>query len=670
MGMFGSLYLGVSGLQSNQEALNVVAHNVTNTDTKGYTRQQVSYGTREYNTVSKNSSGAAMKQTGLGVFITEVRQVRDRFVDASYRNQAGRQSFYDISNSAIEEIQDIFGEMDGPAFQESMEDMWYAVSELAKEPCSEVNQAMVMQYAQSFVEAAQNVYKDMSSYQDRLNEQIKGCVDKINDLGKTIYKLNEKIRAIAAGGVENPNDLLDQRNQALDELGSMINISYNEDAYGNVLVKAEGHDFVTMNTVNEMGYQTEEDERVGAAGFYNVFWKDSATPDYMREGRYIPDTIRNNPLSNITATGQVFNWDLPISSKLDTDVGQLKGMLMARGDHRGTYRDLASEESYAKVADSIMVNLMAEFDGLVNNFTTTVNDVLKNVTMTPEERIGGLLLDFQDYYAYNTTDQDYTKLQLFDDAFIGQIEGMLEGRVVDEQLKKDVLNALDNKFYNIDKNFRSDTEAYTQYSELYEKVGKALDGLMGRDNTKNKTLGYMRDEKGKPVQIFERISTDEYRKDDAGNYLSMKGEDPNNNGTWFTTSNLVVCADLLQYPTHLGLRLPDGSEDRASAEALRDAFAKDSYVLNPTLTNKTSLRKYYANFVAQIANSGNVYKNLKENQDLTVESIEANRQGSIGVATDEELSNMIKFQNAYNASSRFINVIDECIEHLVTTLGA
>ena len=247
---------------------------------------------------------------------------------------------------------------------------------------------------------------------------------------------------------------------------------------------------------------------------------------------------------------------------------------------------------------------------------------------------------------------------------------MLDGKVVDETLKKQVLDALDNKFFNIDKNFRSDTEAYTQYSEMYEKVSKALDGLMGRDNSKNKAMGYMRDEKGKPVQIFERISTDEYRKDDAGNYLSMKGEDPNNNGTWFTTSNLVVCADLLQYPTHLGLRLPDGSEDRASAEALRDAFASESYVLNPTLTNKTSLRKYYANFVAQIANSGNVYRSLKENQDLTVESIEANRQGNIGVATDEELSNMIKFQNAYNASSRFINVIDECIEHLITSLGA
>ena len=64
------------------------------------------------------------------------------------------------------------------------------------------------------------------------------------------------------------------------------------------------------------------------------------------------------------------------------------------------------------------------------------------------------------------------------------------------------------------------------------------------------------------------------------------------------------------------------------------------------------------------------YKNLKENQELTVSSIESSRQGAIGVSTDEELSNMIKFQNAYNASSRYINVIDECMEHIINTLGS
>ncbi|MBR5422106.1 MAG: flagellar hook-associated protein FlgK [Lachnospiraceae bacterium] len=688
MGLFGSLYLGVSGLQSGQESLNVVAHNVTNTDTEGYTRQQVSYGTREYNKLSNTATGIGLKQTGLGVYISEVRQVRDRFVDASYRNQAGRQGFYDASWAAIEEVQDIFGEMDGPTFEQSMENLWYAVSELAKEPCSEVNQSMVIQYAQSFVEAAQNCYKDLSAYQDKLNERIKGCVDEINSLGYEIYELNKKIRNIATGGIENPNDLYDQRNLALDKLGAMANISYQEDFFGNVLVKIEGHDFVMMNGVSEMGYQAEDDERVGEPGFYNVFWKDSATVLSRDENgypsKYVQDTVRNNPLSDTTATGAVFNWELPISSKLDTDVGELKGLLLARGTHRGNYRDLESKESYATVSDSVIMNLMAEFDGLVHNLTNAVNDTLKNVTMTGVERLDGLLEDYDKYYVYNTTDQAYSNRWLFvnpnkntdaaneadSTAFREEVLDLIRNADGSAKVLTEAdVKAVKDKLGSIRDHIMTD-EGRTQLDKLITEVDKALTPMIGRDNELNKAMGYMRDVNGRPVQIFERISTDEYYKAADGSYLSMKGEDPTNSSTWFTTSNLVVSADLLQYPTHIGLRLPDGSEDRATAEALRDAFTDAKYVLNPTLTNPTSLQKYYANFVAQIANSGNVYKNLKENQDLTVDAIEANRQGSIGVATDEELSNMIKYQNAYNASSRFINVIDECIEHLINTLGS
>ena len=48
---------------------------------------------------------------------------------------------------------------------------------------------------------------------------------------------------------------------------------------------------------------------------------------------------------------------------------------------------------------------------------------------------------------------------------------------------------------------------------------------------------------------------------------------------------------------------------------------------------------------------------------------QSDREQVVGFSTDEELSNMIKFQNAYNASSRYINVISEMLEHILSTLG-
>ena len=65
---------------------------------------------------------------------------------------------------------------------------------------------------------------------------------------------------------------------------------------------------------------------------------------------------------------------------------------------------------------------------------------------------------------------------------------------------------------------------------------------------------------------------------------------------------------------------------------------------------------------------GNVWKGIIDNQETTVHSVESDRQKEMGVSTDEELADLIKYQQCYNASSRYITVVDEMIEHLLTRL--
>ena len=96
---------------------------------------------------------------------------------------------------------------------------------------------------------------------------------------------------------------------------------------------------------------------------------------------------------------------------------------------------------------------------------------------------------------------------------------------------------------------------------------------------------------------------------------------------------------------------------------------EEAYSLNPNVKKKASLIDYYDDLVAQIANSGYAFRSIYANQEDTVNSIYAAKEQVAGVSSDEELSNMIKFQNAYNASSRYINVLDEMLEHLLSTLG-
>ena len=551
MSLFGSLYVGNSGLQTSQNALNATAHNLTNIDTTGFTRQQTLLATRQYITLSKNPAAISNKQYGLGVNFSMVRQVRDVFLDQTYRRESGRSMFYQVSSDALDEVQTLLGEFNGKDFQTSMDNLWTAVQELAKDPSSSVTQGLLVQRAAEFIERASSVYNDLVSYQDSLNSQVKQQVDTINKYGKQILELNREISKIEAGGIEHANDLRDTRNQILDELSKLCSISYSENAYGEVSVQIEGNDFVKGGLCYEIALDVDT-----STGFYTPFWPQNAEYTLMADGTKKYDITY----------AKVFNLNQTISSVLGTDIGGLKATLLARGDHRANYSDI--EKDYDSISQSIMMNIQAEFDQLIHNVVTKINEVLANA---------------------------------------------------------------------------SDPET-----------------------------GYLCDKDGSPLQLFQKITTDGYVKgtDDAGNEVWIyQEEDFNHPDSMYTLRNLKVNSNLLQEPSLLGFMTVDGKADYATAEALKAIFTEESYTLNPNVQTKTNFVGYYKDLVSQVATSGSVFYSIFENQSATVEATCAAREQVVGVSSDEELSNMIRFQNGYNASSRYINVISEMLEHLINSLG-
>ena len=572
MPLMGSLYIGSSGLQTSQNALNTTAHNLSNVDTTGYTRQQVQQSNKAYVTLSTDPKSISNKQTGLGVTYSRVKQVRDYFLDKTYRKESGRSMFYEVSTEVMEEVESQLGELNGEAFQTTMTDFWTAIQELSKDPSSSVTQGMLVQRAAEFVQRAGAVYSGLSSYQNNLNTQIKQNVDKVNKYGNQLLTLNDQIRAIESGGIEHANDLRDARNQILDELAELTNMSFSEDRYGSVSVKIEGVDFVKDGTCYEIAMKTDE-----TTGFVTPFWPQDATYTVRDDGTRV---------YNIDGA-EVFDLSVEISSDLGTDVGGLKAMLLARGDHRANYTDLA-EGKYDSVSQSVVMNIQAEFDQMIHNVVTKVNDILAKAAGVQE---GQLTINGKtDTYRYCTVDPD----------------------------------------------------------------------------------GYMRMEDGSPIQLFTKVTTDGYEKvttDDGKEYWVMKEEKADSPESLYTIGNLQVNSALMQEPSKLGFRLADGSEDKATAEALKAAFTEEAYTLNPNVQKKTTFVDYYTDLVSQVANSGYVFRSIYENQGNTVEATQSAREQVIGVSTDEELSNMIKFQNAYNASSRYINVISEMLEHIISTLG-
>lgn len=243
MSSMSSLYVGVTGLNVSQAALNVTSHNLANVDTKGFVRQQVVL--TDFNYIKLGESYASSMMKGLGANFATVKQVRDSFLDQAYRQEIGRQSFYQAQYEAVNEVEGYFGELQGETFQDTMGKFWTSLQELAKQPDSVVARSSFIQTAVTFVERAQNISSQLKDYQINLNTQIQSQVDRINEIGTSIKELNIKIRQYESTGVEKANDLRDERNNLLDELGKYANITYKEYPTGIVEVNLEGASFVT-----------------------------------------------------------------------------------------------------------------------------------------------------------------------------------------------------------------------------------------------------------------------------------------------------------------------------------------------------------------------------------------------------------------------------------------
>lgn len=554
MPLMGSLYLGTSGLRTSSNALNTVAHNVTNVDTDGYTRQQISLVTSPYNTVSKTQCAVAYTQLGMGVTYAETRQVRDYFLDVNYRRETGRCDFYNTSVDALHQVEDILGEASGAeSFSTSFDNLWTAIEELTKDPCNEVNQNLLVTRAYEFITNASDVYQSLCDYQLNLNTTIKNDVENINKLAHDLEDLNIAIMKIETGGVEHANDLRDERNYILDQLSSYGDITWNENLDGYVSVQLEGTDLVKGGLVNEIGlYQDPQTQ------YYTVYWTQNASYEYNNDGERV---VRVESLED----AQVFDLNRRISSDLNTDIGALKAALYARGDHNATYVDLNGDDYESTISQSVLMNVEAEFDNLIHIITTSINSILMDA---------------------------------------------------------------------------SDASA-----------------------AKYPSSTYLKNDDGSYIQLFtlKTGNTDMYDTTSAADKQTYLDN--------FYISNIQINEKLRQTPTLLGFRLDDGSEDIATMEALSKAFEAQDYELNPNVTTPVNFREYYNAIVSQVSTSGSVYTIIRDAQEKTVDAISSAREQILGVNTDEELTFMIQYQNAYNAASRYINVVDEMLEHLLSRLA-
>lgn len=250
---FGGLYTSITGLMASRQSLDTVSHNIANANNSGYVRQSAIHADNRYTSINENNL-----QVGTGVSVSEIRQIRDEFLDKKLRTELASFGYHHAKSKILEDVEGIFNEITDSGLQNVMNGFWDNWNELYKEPESLTIRALVHESAVAFTDTVNHLSTQLNDIKQNLNKEITTKVGQVNSILDGIAGLNKSIKVVE--GKDSPvkaNDFRDQRNQLLDKLSELIPVKIYENSFGEAIVSLNGKDIVNGASVSEIQIRTD-----------------------------------------------------------------------------------------------------------------------------------------------------------------------------------------------------------------------------------------------------------------------------------------------------------------------------------------------------------------------------------------------------------------------------
>ena len=214
-----------------QKGLDVTGHNIANVNTPGYTRQAL---------VLQSSEDTSLNRIklGYGVNADSVTQVFDFFTTKSINQKTSSLSEYETEKSVLDYVQSLFNDQAGNGLNQAMADFWNAWQDLSNNPGGIPERTALLQKAQNMCNEFQMTRNNLTQTKDQMNVSLTLGIEETNTVIKQIARLNQQIVQAETIGTKS-NDLRDQRNNLIQNLSQLIDISYLEKDTGAVTVNTK-----------------------------------------------------------------------------------------------------------------------------------------------------------------------------------------------------------------------------------------------------------------------------------------------------------------------------------------------------------------------------------------------------------------------------------------------
>ncbi|RMH84775.1 flagellar hook-associated protein FlgK [Pseudomonas sp. AOB-7] len=210
------LSIGLSGLAASKTQLSVTGHNITNINTPGYTRQDAVQATR-----IPQFSGAGY--IGSGTSLVDIRRSYSEFLTSQLRSSTALASDVAAYKSQIDQLDSLLaGSTTG--ITPSLQSFFAALQTAAEDPANIPARQLVLSEAEGLSRRFNTVYERLNEQNNFLNKQMVAVSDQVNRLATSVASLNNAIAVAAANG-QQPNDLLDARDEAVRQLSTYVGVT-------------------------------------------------------------------------------------------------------------------------------------------------------------------------------------------------------------------------------------------------------------------------------------------------------------------------------------------------------------------------------------------------------------------------------------------------------------
>ena len=624
MSTFASIELGKRSLFAHQQSIQTAGHNISNASTEGYTRQRVQLDSFEPLYRPDLTRAETPGQIGQGVTVSSINRLRDELLDQRIVAQTDRQGYWETRDSYIYMMEQLYNEPEDTSVRTRMDQFWDSWQELALYPESTAARGAVASRAKTLTDSIHHQYRGLQSIRDMINGDIEARVKQVNTLTRQIAGLNEEIVKSKAMG-DNPNDLMDKRDVLTEQLADLITISVEKQDYDeSYIIYTDGLELVQGGKHRSFTLQSSTDND----GYATVVWEDSGNTAHFEGGR-------------------------------------LAALIELRdGDVRDEIRKL---------------------DTMAMNFVDLVNDIHRNA-MGLNGKTG---IDFfkEQYFINNVAGNfDRNGDGEYDSSYIFRLTGAhtLDPR---EQLGLEGTLTLSAGQGTVEVPYYSTD----MVSDLVERINRAGAEVVAYLDQNNKLVlkGTTAQDSSNPDFVIRHVEDSgrflagyagvlagsgaenayDWQQPDAVNVLAPEGAQyavsPIAHPSGWMEINPVVVSDLQNiaagYPSPEGTPYP--GDNRA---ALAVAKIRNTAVM---VGNTRTFDEFFAEAVTDMGLKGEQSELALQTQSAIMKELHDMRDSISGVNIDEELADIIKFQHGYNASARFIAVVNEMLDTVINRLG-